>query len=158
MQLHLTEIPHWKFTDPGNEAMINRDFKVVFLLLLSMFLLVSDLYAGKNRSGYYWWRVPEIVSETGLTPDQVDKIENIFQTHKDKILETEEKIKEKEKELKKMLDNPASETNEVKILGKEVLNLKSERKSLKLDMLFGIRDVLDTEQRKILKELKNKHK
>ena len=138
--------------------MINRKHKVILLLLLAVFLIESDLYAGKNRSGYYWWRVPEIVSEVGLTAEQVNKIENIFQTHKEKILETEEKIREKEKELKKMLDDPASETNEVKILGKDVLSLKSERKSLKLDMLFGIRDVLDTKQRETLKELKNKHK
>lgn len=138
--------------------MKNRNLIYTFFIFISIFFLTSNLSAEDNKNGFYWWRVPEVVSEIGLSSKQVDTIESVFQTHKEKIGETDKKINEKENELKTLLNDPASENSEVKLLGKEVLKLKSERKALKLDMLFGIRDVLTVEQRKMLKELKNKHR
>lgn len=128
------------------------------LLFLTLFLLISNSYAGKNEDQYYWWRDTEIAEEIKLTPSQLNQIETIFQSQINKINDLDKDLQQKESRLKEMLNDPSSDNNEVKLLGKEVLKLKSDRKALKLDMLFGIRDVLTVDQRKILKDLKRKHK
>lgn len=131
--------------------------KKILLVFFLMFFLLSDVYAGKGEDSVYWWRVPKIVEKLNLTQPQINQIEEIFQTHSLQIDDLDKEIIQKEHQLESMLDS-VGKNREAKLLSKEVLKLKSEKKSLKLDMLFGIRDVLSVDQRKELKKLKSKHK
>lgn len=126
-----------------------------------MFFLISDSYASKGSHSFYWWRVPEVAEKLDLTSSQIDKIENIFQSHSMQIDNMDKELYKKEKEFKDILDSTIDskdKDSEAKFLSKEILKLKSDRKALKLDMLFGIRDVLSVDQRKKLKKLRSKHK
>ncbi|HEX3036753.1 MAG TPA: periplasmic heavy metal sensor [Thermodesulfobacteriota bacterium] len=104
-----------------------------------------------------WWKNQKIVDELELTNRQVDRIEEIFSSHKSKMLELHSKLRKKDEELSKKARNPNSTREEILQLTDEVENIKGELRDIRVDMLLRIRDVLSPQQRAKLQEIQEKY-
>ena len=132
---------------------MNKRFLIIYFLLITSFVANTAL-AGDYKHKRLWWRNKQVVEELQLSPDQVNKIDQIFRSHKGEIKSFHKELKYKENELKKLIQNPDSTRDEVLELTDEINIIKSEGQKLKIQMLWEIREVLNPEQRIKLKELK----
>ena len=133
--------------------MLKRTFLVISLLLITSFI-VNVAGAGDYKKKRLWWRNKQVVEELNLTPDQVNKIDRIFNSNKGEIKEFHRELNKKENELRKLIQTPGSTRNEVLELTDEINAIKSEGQKLKVHMLWEIREVLNPDQRIKLKQLK----
>lgn len=126
----------------------------VFYSLFILFLVFSfDAYGQGSYKKAKWWKNNEIAKEINLSNDQVNDIESVFVSYKEKINRQNSALKTKQKSLRDAMRNPRSKSEDVLILSDDVDNLKSSVKRLRLEMLLKIREVLSLEQRIKLREI-----
>lgn len=130
----------------------------LILFFLMIFVLSISTYAYPGERGIKWWKEPKIVTELGLTSDQVNTIENIFSSYRGRIIDLESKLKQKETEYKNKNKDPNSPRAEIESLYNEVEEIKSTLSRLKVDMFLEIRDLLTPEQRDKLHKIKARYK
>lgn len=131
--------------------------KKTCLIILSVILIYSlNSYSYGGHRSAKWWKDSEVAKEIHLTKDQIDLIEQIFNSDKEQIVDLNSKLKIKQSNLRSKLEDPNSSRDEVLELNDEVVQLKTKLKRLRLDMLLKIRDVLTPEQRQKLQEIRIK--
>jgi Spy/CpxP family protein refolding chaperone len=127
---------------------------VIILSLILFYSLNSHSYSGHR--GAKWWKDAGVVKELNLTTDQVNLIEEIFNSSKGEITDLNSQLRQKQGDFRSKIEDPNSSRDEVMELNDEVVQLKTKLKRLRLDMLLKIRDVLTPEQRQNLKKLRFK--
>ncbi|MGB7292310.1 MAG: Spy/CpxP family protein refolding chaperone [Thermodesulfobacteriota bacterium] len=138
--------------------------KKTCFIILSLILFYSlNAYSHGGFGSAKWWKDAEVVKELNLTNDQVNLIEQIFNSNKGQIADLNSLLKQKQSEFRSKIEDPNSSRDEVLELNDEVVHLKTKLKRLRLDMLLKIREVLTPEQRQNLHkirftEFKKKHK
>jgi Spy/CpxP family protein refolding chaperone len=138
--------------------------KKTYFIILSLILFYSlNAYSHGGYGSAKWWKDAEVVKELNLTEDQVNVIEQIFNSNKGQIADLNSQLKQKQSEFRSKIEDPNSGRDEVLELNDEVVHLKTKLKRLRLDMLLKIREVLTPEQRQNLHkirftEFKKKHK
>ena len=138
--------------------------KKTYFIILSLILFYSlTAYSHGGYGRVKWWKDADVVKELNLTEDQVDVIEQIFNSNKGQIADLNSQLKQKQSEFRSKIEDPNSSRDEVLELNDEVVQLKTKLKRLRLDMLLKIREVLTPEQRQNLHkirftEFKKKHK
>ena len=100
-----------------------------------------------------WWKNAEVVQKVGLSDTQVQKIEQIFQDHRMRLIDIRANLERAELTLQPMIesDNP-DETAVMKQMDK-VAAQRAELEKANAQMLFAIRRVLGPEQWKKLQAL-----
>ncbi len=100
-----------------------------------------------------WWKNPELAKKLGLTGDQVNKMETIFQNHRLQLIDLHANLEKQEVLLDPMInsENP----NEQQTLAQidRVAQARAELEKSNARMLFAIRRVLTPEQWKQLQTL-----
>jgi Spy/CpxP family protein refolding chaperone len=129
--------------------------KKTCLVIVSFILLYSlNAYSHGGYRGAKWWKDPDVVKELNLTKDQVNLIEQIFDSNKDQIVNLNSQVKQKQSEFRSKIEDPNSSRDEVLKLNDEVVQLKTRLKRLRLDMLLKIREVLTPDQRRTLHKIR----
>lgn len=138
--------------------------KKTYFIILSLILFYSlNAYSHGGYGSAKWWKDAKVVKQLNLTGDQVNLIEQIFNSNKGQIADLNSRLKQKQSEFRSKIEDPNSSRDEVLELNDEVVHLKTKLKRLRLDMLLKIREVLTPEQRQNLHkirftEFKKKHK
>ena len=130
------------------------------LALLFLMLVLEPFYGAYGFDDdmvIKWWKNQKIVDELELTNRQVDRIEEIFSSHKSKMLEIHSKLRKKDEELSKKARNPNSTREEILRLTDEVESIQRELRDIRVDMLLRIRDVLSPQQRGKLQEIQKRY-
>jgi Spy/CpxP family protein refolding chaperone len=129
--------------------------KKTYLIILSLILLYSlNAYSHGGFGSAKWWKDAEVVKELNLTKDQVELIEQIFNSSRGQIADLNSQLKQKQSEFRSKIEDPNSSRDEVLELNDQVVSLKTKLKRLRLDMLLKIREVLTPEQRQNLHKIR----
>jgi periplasmic protein CpxP/Spy len=121
-----------------------------FLLIIVILLTASLVHAGHRGK---WWKHPQIVSQIGLTAEQVSAIESIFDTKKIKMSEYKDKLLEKRKKLQEKISDPNAKRKDIDKQAEEVDKLILKLDKINREMILEIREVLTPEQRIKLQEI-----
>ena len=138
--------------------------KKTYFVILSLILVYSlNAYSHGGYGSAKWWKDAKVVKELNLTEDQVNLIEQIFNSDKNQIEDLYSQLRQKQSQFRSKIEDPNSSRDEVLELNDEVVQLKTKLKRLRLDMLLKIREVLTPEQRQNLHkirftEFKTKHR
>ncbi len=127
-------------------------FTLIAFSLLSVQLFAQDTGI---KSKFFWWRNEDVRKELDLSMEQVEKIEDIFQSFKQQIQFLKDELEAKEDSLRHVLQSPEVSRDEVLHLTNEVEQIKAKGRMMKVDMLLEIRQVLTSEQRNQLHEIKH---
>ncbi len=103
---------------------------------------------------FKWWKDPKIVKELELTAGQINRIERIFRSEKQRIRKLNYTLNAKETELSKALRNPEVSRDTIMRLTDEVEMIRSQLTRSKVEMFLNIKEVLDPEQRQKLHSIK----
>lgn len=129
--------------------------KKTCFVILSLILFYSlNAYGHGGYGSAKWWKDPDVVKQLNLTKDQVNVIEQIFDSNKDQIADLNSRLKQKQSEFRSKIEDPDSSRDEVLELNDQVVQLKTKLKRLRLDMLLKIREVLTPEQRQGLHKIR----
>jgi Spy/CpxP family protein refolding chaperone len=108
-------------------------------------LLVLLLPAGLSAQGK-WWHSERFQRELQLTPEQVSRIEEVFQAAVPKLREQKRELDRLETQLAQMIDTSADEDAVMQELDR-VETLRAELSKSRTKMLLRMRRVLSADQR-----------
>ncbi len=101
-----------------------------------------------------WWKNADVVKQVGISDEQVQKMEQIFQQHRLKLIDLKANLERDEVKLQPLVeaDNP----NEQAVMSQidKVAAARAELEKSNAAMMFAIRRVLTPEQWKKLQDLK----
>jgi Spy/CpxP family protein refolding chaperone len=114
---------------------------------------MSGPRGGRSRPMGRWWKNADVVQKLGLTDEQVQRIEKIFQDHRLRLIDVRANLERAEVTLQPMIesDNP-DEAAVMKQIDK-VAAQRAELEKANAQMLFAVRRVLGPEQWKKLQAL-----
>ena len=128
--------------------------RISLLLILVTVLFTISAEAMLAKSNYKWWKDPQIVSELDLSKEQVKKIDHIFKAYRGKIFRFRKNLKQSEVELKKELQNPDANKEDVLKLIDGIETTKAAYTRMKVEMFLKVKDVLTPEQEETLHRIK----
>jgi Spy/CpxP family protein refolding chaperone len=117
--------------------------------LLNYFGATSTMRLGPGAQGR-WWNNPHMVELVGLTPDQVKKMDDIFQQHRLQLIDLNASLEKEETILEPLVG--ADQPDDAKVLAQidRVAQARAELEKANSRMLWSIRRVLTLEQWKKL--------
>lgn len=107
---------------------------------------------------YKWWKNPRIVNEMGMSDQQVQNIERIFNSYKKNIIVYQRNLKKKEAELSKKLRNPQCSREEVLQITDDIEGIRASLTRIKVEMYLQVKNVLTPEQEVILHNIKARYR
>ena len=93
-----------------------------------------------------WWQSQRIVTELGLTPDQITKLDRIFQKHSEKAIPLRKEVDELEKAIDQAIRTQKLDANTFAQEVDRIENKRAELNKMRLVMLYRHRLVLTAEQ------------
>lgn len=127
---------------------------VIFTCLFS--LSAYGFFAGDGH--YKWWKNPRIVDEMELSDQQVDRIERIFDSYKERIVVNQNKLREKESELSSKLRNPECSREEVLKITDDIQSIRASLTRIKIEMFLQVKNVLTPKQEEILHNINSRYR
>lgn len=121
----------------------------------SVFVYAEDAV---TQIKFFWWRSENVRKELDMSVEQVQRIENIFQSYKADLRHLKEQLDSKESELRTLLQSSSVQRQEVMQLTNDVEHIKANARMIKVDMLLDIREVLTLEQRERLHKIQSDFK
>jgi Spy/CpxP family protein refolding chaperone len=123
-------------------------------ILLAAILLAAAIPAGAGQSlKFKWWQHEHFISELRLTPEQSDRIEQVFQASWPALKGAKHDLDRLETELSHLIaEGTASETKVLKQIDRVEASRSVMGRTRSL-MLYRMHQVLTPEQRSRLKEL-----
>jgi Spy/CpxP family protein refolding chaperone len=112
-------------------------------LLLVLFALTAsamDLPPGK------WWRRPEIVQQLTLTDDQQSRLDAIFRTAANDLIDRKGEVEKQSIALRGELDQPKLDREAIRRIGAKLNEARGKLFERELMMLVDMRAVLTDEQ------------
>ena len=106
--------------------------------------------ASAQSGPYRWWLSRDIQRELRLTPQQVNRIDEIFQSNLAERRSLRRKLDELEKQLSALVDSATADDGDAGALIQRVEAARARRNVARMTMLYRIRQVLTPEQRKRL--------
>lgn len=131
----------------------------VSLALFTLLLFISfsaHAYYG-SKAHYKWWKNPNIANEMGLTKEQANTIERIFNSYKNEILTLQKDLRKKEIELRKKLNKSDTNNQEVINLIEDIENIRANLTRIKVKMFLKVKGVLTPEQIETLHTIKSRY-
>jgi len=118
--------------------------KLLICLVLS--LIVQAAAQPAFAQGFKWWQTERFQKELKLTPEQITRIEGIFQASEPLARAQKDAVERREEKLSKVISDPKSDEPSV-IQATDRLELaRNEMTRTRTLMLFRIRRVLSDEQ------------
>jgi Spy/CpxP family protein refolding chaperone len=120
--------------------------KLFICLVLS--LIVQALAAPAQAQGFRfkWWQTEQFQKELKLTPEQVTRIEGIFQASEPLLRAQVQAVDRREEKLSKVISDPKSDEAAVIQATDRLESARNEMTRTRTLMLFRIRRVLSDEQ------------
>jgi Spy/CpxP family protein refolding chaperone len=118
-------------------------------------LATSAIWAAQAPRRFTWWRSDSVVKEIGLTPDQVETIEAVFQRMRPEARQEFEELEAQEAKLSSLIQSDADEGAVVRQIDRVETARSALRKTRSL-MLLRMRRVLTPEQRILLTDIENR--
>ena len=108
----------------------------------------EDAMGGPMRFGFggMWWKRPELVQRLNLTPDQVKRMDDIFQQSRIKLIDLKANVQKQEVLLEPMLSANPVDTAKAQAQIDRVADARAELEKANARMLLSIRGVLTPEQ------------
>ena len=96
--------------------------------------------------GGMWWKRPEVVQRLNLTPDQVKRMDDIFQQSRLKLIDLHANVQKQEVMLEPMLSANPVDTAKAQAQIDKVADARAELEKANARMLLSIRAVLTPDQ------------
>lgn len=128
---------------------MSRKFFICLVLSL-VTLMWSDPAAAQRMR---WWNDERFRKELTLTPDQISRIEAVFQGASPALRAQQRALSKLEDELEKLIDEARVEESEVDHFVGRVEAARADLAKTRTMMIFRIRRVLSTEQHTKLQQL-----
>jgi Spy/CpxP family protein refolding chaperone len=131
---------------PGRKA--NKTMKILrksfICLVLSLIVLAGSTPAAAQS--FKWWQTERFQKELKLAPEQIARIEGIFQTSEPLIRAQKQAVDRREEKLSKVITDPKSDEAAVLQATDRLELARNELTRTRTLMLFRIRRVLDDTQ------------
>jgi Spy/CpxP family protein refolding chaperone len=99
---------------------------------------------GHDRRG--WWQSQRIASELALTPDQITRLDRIFQKHTEKAIPLRKEVSELEKAIDQAIRTQKLDAVTFAQEVDRIENKRAELNKMRLVMLYRLRLVLTADQ------------
>ena len=96
--------------------------------------------------GFPWWKDAQFQRDLSLTPDQVSKIDAVFQAAISQLRQKKQELDQQEEELSQMIGANADETAVTRQVDK-VESIRASMNKMRTLMLLRMRQVLSPDQR-----------
>jgi Spy/CpxP family protein refolding chaperone len=93
-----------------------------------------------------WWKDPSVAQQINLTPEQVKRMDTIFEQSKLQLIDLRANVEKQEVLLEPMLSANPVETNKAMAQIDRVANARADLEKANAKMLLGIRGVLTPDQ------------
>lgn len=93
-----------------------------------------------------------------LSDQQVDRIERIFDSYKERIVVNQNKLREKESELSSKLRNPECSREEVLKITDDIQSIRASLTRIKIEMFLQVKNVLTPKQEEILHNINSRYR
>jgi len=103
-----------------------------------------------------WWKNSTIVREVGLKDSQIEKIEQVFLSHREALGSLNGKVRQAEKQLKPILDADKPDEAKVRAQLDQVLAARNDLERENSMMMLAIRNALTLDQWKRLQEIQSR--
>ena len=128
-----------------------RPTVIRWLALVALALaLTAPVYA--QSFGFPWWKDAQFQRDLTLTPDQVSKIDAVFQAAISQLRQKKQELDQQEEELSQMIGANADETAVTRQVDK-VETIRASMNKMRTLMLLHERQVLTPDQRVKLNKL-----
>jgi len=128
-----------------------RPTVIRWLALVALALaLTAPVYA--QSFGFPWWKDAQFQRDLTLTPDQVSKIDAVFQAAISQLRQKKQELDQQEEELSQMIGANADETAVTRQVDK-VESIRASMNKMRTLMLLHERQVLTPDQRVKLNKL-----
>ena len=107
---------------------------------------------------YKWWKNPRIREEMELTDKQVETIDNIFSSYKERIMLFQKELNMEEAELLDVLRKPECSRDEVMEITDHIEEMKATLTRIKVEMYLKIKNVLTAGQQETLHNIKERYR
>jgi len=130
------------------------------LLGVTLILLFAILFADKADASdlsFKWWKHRDIIKELNLSDRQINQIDQVFNSNKGKISSLNNRLKRRESELNKMINNPNTPDDQIFKASNNVESIRDDLRQVRLNMRIKIRSILTPKQREKLLEIRSKY-
>jgi Spy/CpxP family protein refolding chaperone len=121
-------------------------------LLLVVGLVSDAAAAGQAQAQFFWWRSDEFKRELGLSPDQITRIDQIFESTRPELRQEMDELNRFDAKLQRLIETSTDEA----LLARQIDRVETARANLNKTrslMITRMRLVLNNEQRERLKSL-----
>ncbi|HVR42557.1 MAG TPA: periplasmic heavy metal sensor [Thermoanaerobaculia bacterium] len=115
-------------------------FAVSLVLLGGLTARAQELPRGE------WWQRPELVRELGLSPEQRQRLDQIFRTSAPELIDLKAALDKKGLALRGAIDRPELDRDAIRSAGSELSAARARLFERELMMLVDMRGVLDEAQ------------
>lgn len=113
---------------------------LLFASTASPLLALPEMPEGK------WWKRPRIAAEIDLSPEQEERIENIFSKARPRLIDLKANLEKRQGELEDMLSETNADRAKVAARIEAVEDARAELQKARILMLLDIKQVLRPEQ------------
>jgi Spy/CpxP family protein refolding chaperone len=123
-----------------------------------MLLMVSPAVAQilPGGLGGRWWKSPQMVEKLKLTPEQQQKMDDVFQQHRVKLIDMTAALDKEEAVLEPLVSAEQPDAEKIRAQIARVAGARAELEKANANMLLGLRLLLAPEQWKSLQSDRTK--
>jgi Spy/CpxP family protein refolding chaperone len=125
--------------------------KLFICLALSLLTLVWAAPAEAQR--FRWWKDDGFSRELSLTPDQVSRLESVFQAAQPELRAQQRAVSKLEDELSKLVQEARAEEAEVEHFVAKVESARADLAKTRMMMIYRMRRILTADQHTKLQAL-----
>jgi Spy/CpxP family protein refolding chaperone len=93
-----------------------------------------------------WWHNPDLVQKLTLTPDQLKRMDDIFQQNRTQLMDLRSNLEKQEQLMGPMLAADQPDTNKILAQIDHTAQARAELEKANARMLLGIRNILTPDQ------------
>lgn len=108
---------------------------------------------GRFPGGGKWWKNSEMVKAVGLSDDQVQRMERIFQDYRLKLIDQHAALQKEEVQMEPLIESDSPDEAKITAQIDRIANARAALEKSNALMMVGIRKVMTVEQWKKLQEL-----
>ncbi len=127
-------------------------------ICLALSLVVLGIPAQALAQGFKWWQDDRFQKELALTPEQITRLEGLFQTTEPTLRAQKDALERREDKLSKVIADPKSDEPAVLQASERVEAARNELSKTRTLMLFRMRRILTDEQNVKMKQIHERDK
>jgi len=111
-------------------------------LAAALMLMASAALAQINLPPGKWWRRAEVITFLNLSPEQQDRLENVFSNSANDLIDLRGEVEKQSIALRAALDRPALDREQVRAIAQRLNEARGRQFQRQLMMLVDMRGVL----------------